>query len=163
VVDGGILGRRRDGLKILPTGSAAGGLPKTLSIRLRFTIGRNTKLGAARRARRRSVKSTDKECSRARRLAGLSLALEQCRKSTVVRVASHSPRPRDPHRRDRHLLVLRAVIPATRCLRAGLAAVLVNAPAPELALVHRWLDTWAGLGLVVAGMARQRWDLQLTA
>jgi len=50
-----------------------------------------------------------------------------------------------------------------RRLRAALAAVLVRAHAPELALVHRWLDSWAGLGLVVAGMTHQGWDVQLTA
>jgi hypothetical protein len=27
--------------------------------------------------------------------------------------------------------------------------------APELRLLHRWLDTWAGLGLIVAGVERQ--------
>jgi len=47
-------------------------------------------------------------------------------------------------------------------LRAALAAVLVTAQAPELALVHRWLDTWSGVGAVAAGMHRQGWDLQLT-
>jgi hypothetical protein len=30
--------------------------------------------------------------------------------------------------------------------------VLIRAHAPELALVHRWLDSWAGIGLVVVGM-----------
>lgn len=35
--------------------------------------------------------------------------------------------------------------------------------ARELDLVHQWLDTWAGLGLVVAGMTHQGWDVQLTA
>jgi hypothetical protein len=29
--------------------------------------------------------------------------------------------------------------------------------------MHEWLDTWSGLGLVVAGMTHQGWDLQLTA
>jgi hypothetical protein len=52
------------------------------------------------------------------------------------------------------------VTPAVRRLRAALAAVLVRTEAPELALVHQWLDTWAGLGLVVAGMTHQGWDLQ---
>jgi hypothetical protein len=33
----------------------------------------------------------------------------------------------------------------------------------ELDLVHQWLDTWAGLGLVVAGMTHQGWDVELTA
>jgi hypothetical protein len=50
-----------------------------------------------------------------------------------------------------------------RRLRAALAAVLVRDRARELDLVHQWLDTWAGLGLVVAGMTHQGWDVQLTA
>jgi hypothetical protein len=33
----------------------------------------------------------------------------------------------------------------------------------ELRLIHEWLDTWSGLGLVVAGMTHEGWDLQLTA
>jgi hypothetical protein len=33
---------------------------------------------------------------------------------------------------------------------------------PELRLVHRWLDSWRGIGDVIVGMARQGWDLQLT-
>jgi hypothetical protein len=33
-----------------------------------------------------------------------------------------------------------------RRLRAALAAVLVKADAPELRLVHRWLDSWSGIG-----------------
>jgi hypothetical protein len=33
-------------------------------------------------------------------------------------------------------------------LRAALAAVLVQDEAPELALVHRWLDNWRGVGLL---------------
>jgi len=31
-----------------------------------------------------------------------------------------------------------------------------------LEALHRWLDSWPGLGAVVAGMARQGYDLQLT-
>jgi hypothetical protein len=50
-----------------------------------------------------------------------------------------------------------------RRLHAALAAVLVRDRARELDLVHQWLDTWAGLGLVVAGMTHQGWDVQLTA
>jgi hypothetical protein len=50
--------------------------------------------------------------------------------------------------------------PAGRRLRAALSAVLVPAYAPELALVHRWLDSWSGIGLVSAGMHRAGWDLQ---
>jgi hypothetical protein len=42
-----------------------------------------------------------------------------------------------------------------RRLRVALAAVLVKAHAPELKLMHALLDTWAGIGLVVVGMAHQ--------
>jgi hypothetical protein len=48
-----------------------------------------------------------------------------------------------------------------RRLRAALAAVLIRAHAPELAVVHRWLDTWAGLGLVVVGMSHQGFTVSL--
>jgi hypothetical protein len=41
--------------------------------------------------------------------------------------------------------------------------VLVRDNAPELRLVRDWLDNWSGLGLIVAGMTHQGWDLQLTA
>lgn len=47
-------------------------------------------------------------------------------------------------------------------LRAALAAVLVTSPTPEVELVHRWLDSWTGVGLLAA-LQRQGWDLQLTA
>jgi hypothetical protein len=30
---------------------------------------------------------------------------------------------------------------------------------PELALVHRWLNSWAGIGLVVVGMAHQGYQV----
>jgi hypothetical protein len=33
---------------------------------------------------------------------------------------------------------------------------------PELCVLHRWLDSWAGIGLIAVGMARQGYDLQLT-
>jgi hypothetical protein len=39
--------------------------------------------------------------------------------------------------------------------------VLVKADAPELRLVHRWLDSWAGIGLIVVGMNRQGYQLSL--
>jgi hypothetical protein len=48
-----------------------------------------------------------------------------------------------------------------RRLVAALAAALVPAHAPELTVARRWLDGWAGLGLVVGGMARQDFDLEL--
>jgi hypothetical protein len=50
-----------------------------------------------------------------------------------------------------------------RRLRAALAAVLVRDDAPELRFVREWLDSWSGLGLIIAGMTHQGWDVQLTA
>jgi hypothetical protein len=47
-------------------------------------------------------------------------------------------------------------------LVAALGFTLVESRAPELAPVHRWLDTWSGIGLITEGMARQDYDLQLT-
>jgi hypothetical protein len=44
-----------------------------------------------------------------------------------------------------------------------LRAALVQDNAPELRLVHNWLDSWSGIGLIVIGMQWQGWDLQLTA
>ena len=48
-------------------------------------------------------------------------------------------------------------------LRAALAFALVPDNAPEVQLVRRWLNNWSGIGLIIAGMARQGWDVQLTA
>jgi len=42
-------------------------------------------------------------------------------------------------------------------------AVLVRDHAPGLRLVREWLDTWSGIGLAIAGMTHQGWDVQLTA
>jgi hypothetical protein len=53
--------------------------------------------------------------------------------------------------------------PRDRRLRAAFAAVLVPDNAPELRLMHDWLDNWSGLGLIIAGMTHQGWDVQLTA
>jgi hypothetical protein len=50
--------------------------------------------------------------------------------------------------------------PAGRRLRAALAAVLVPGTAPELALAHRWLDSWGGVGLLAEGMARLGCDVE---
>ena len=50
-----------------------------------------------------------------------------------------------------------------RRLRAALAAVLVRDDAPELRLVRDWLDSWSGIGLIIASMTHQGWDVQLTA
>ena len=30
-------------------------------------------------------------------------------------------------------------------------------------MIHAWLDSWSGLGLITDGMQRQGWDVQLTA
>jgi hypothetical protein len=50
-----------------------------------------------------------------------------------------------------------------RRLRAALAAALVNGDEPELKLVHELLDCWSGVGLIIAGVTHQGWDVQLTA
>jgi hypothetical protein len=42
-----------------------------------------------------------------------------------------------------------------RRLRAALAAALVPDNAPEVQLVRRWLDSWSGVGLIIAGMTHQ--------
>jgi len=47
-------------------------------------------------------------------------------------------------------------------LRAALAFLQLPPRAPELRLLHRWLDSWAGVGLIAVGLHRQGWDLQLT-
>jgi hypothetical protein len=39
--------------------------------------------------------------------------------------------------------------------------VLVRADAPELRLVHTWLDSWSGIGLVVVGMTHQGYQVSL--
>jgi hypothetical protein len=49
-----------------------------------------------------------------------------------------------------------------RRLRAALAAVLIRTCEPELRLVHDWLDSWSGVGLIAVGTHRRGWDLQLT-
>jgi hypothetical protein len=46
-------------------------------------------------------------------------------------------------------------------LRAALAFLQLRARAPELHLLHRWLDTWSGIGLIVTGMTRQGFQLGL--
>jgi hypothetical protein len=51
--------------------------------------------------------------------------------------------------------------PGRRRLIAALAAALTPGEMPELALVRAWLGGWRGVGLVVAGMARQDFDLEL--
>jgi hypothetical protein len=46
-------------------------------------------------------------------------------------------------------------------LRAALAFLQLPPRAPELQLLHRWVDTWAGLGLILTGMTRQGFQLGL--
>lgn len=41
--------------------------------------------------------------------------------------------------------------------------MLVRDDAPELRLVYNWLDSWSGVGLIIAGMIHQGWGVQLTA
>jgi hypothetical protein len=36
-------------------------------------------------------------------------------------------------------------------------------PTFEVQLVRQWLDSWHGIGLNIAGMTYQGWDVQLTA
>lgn len=47
-------------------------------------------------------------------------------------------------------------------LRAALGFLQLAPRAPELRLLHRWLDTWSGLGAIVAGLHRLGYDLHLT-
>jgi hypothetical protein len=46
-------------------------------------------------------------------------------------------------------------------LRAALGFLSVEPREPELEMLHRWLDTWSGIGHVIAGMSRQGYDLEL--
>jgi hypothetical protein len=48
-----------------------------------------------------------------------------------------------------------------RLLHAALGFASLDSVQPELRLFHRWLDSWSGVGYVVAGMARQEYDLEL--
>ena len=50
---------------------------------------------------------------------------------------------------------------AGRRLRAALAAVLVQNDEPELDLVHRWPDSWRGVGLLAVGLHRIGYDLDV--
>lgn len=46
-------------------------------------------------------------------------------------------------------------------LRAAIEFLSLESPEPELRLLHRYADSWRGIGHVVAGMARQGYDLEL--
>ena len=45
---------------------------------------------------------------------------------------------------------------------AALGFLALEPRAPELQLLHRWADTWRGVGDVVVGMERQGYRLHLT-
>ena len=47
-------------------------------------------------------------------------------------------------------------------LRAALGFFQLPPRAPELRLLHHWLDTWAGLGLITVGVERQGLRLSLS-
>ena len=47
-------------------------------------------------------------------------------------------------------------------LNAAVGFARLEPGALELRPLHRWLDTWRGIGDVAAGMHRQGYDLQLT-
>ena len=49
----------------------------------------------------------------------------------------------------------------SRLLRAALEFASLPPIEPELRRLHRWLDSWPGIGHVVAGMAREGYDLEL--
>jgi hypothetical protein len=46
-------------------------------------------------------------------------------------------------------------------LRAALGFLSLEPRAPELRMLHEWLDSWTGIGHIATGMARQGYDLEL--
>jgi hypothetical protein len=47
-------------------------------------------------------------------------------------------------------------------LRAALGFLQLDPRAPELQLLHRWLDTWTGVGLITVGVERHGYRLSLS-
>jgi hypothetical protein len=47
-------------------------------------------------------------------------------------------------------------------LRAALGFLQLPPTEPELVMLHRWLDTWNGIGLLAVGMHRQGLRLSLS-
>ena len=56
--------------------------------------------------------------------------------------------------------------PRARLMYAALGFLRLDArpetAPPALLALHRWLDSWVGIGLIERGMARQGYDLSLT-
>ena len=73
--------------------------------------------------------------------------MRQAPHGMVVRGTRYAPRTK--------VLLIRTRV---SLLRAAVDFALVSPTAPELRLLHRWLDSWSGVGYVVAGMARQVLD-----
>ena len=48
-----------------------------------------------------------------------------------------------------------------RRLRAALGFLQIAPRAPELRMLHRWLDAWRGVGVLTAGLHRIGYDLTL--
>jgi hypothetical protein len=46
-------------------------------------------------------------------------------------------------------------------LTAALGFLQLEPRAPELRLLHRWLDSWSGIGLVVFGMTHQGFQVSV--
>jgi hypothetical protein len=64
------------------------------------------------------------------------------------------------------MLTSRELTQRCRVLFTMLTALSFRYPpgqeSPLIAALHQWLDGWPGIGRVVAGMARQQYDLPLT-
>jgi hypothetical protein len=67
----------------------------------------------------------------------------------------------------RHLTTLRAALGflqlPPRAPELRLLHVSARRARPSLGLVHRWLESWTGVGLIAMAAQRQGWDLQLTS
>ena len=48
-----------------------------------------------------------------------------------------------------------------RLLRAALGFASLEPSEPELRLLHRWLDSWRGIGDIATGMKRQGYEISL--
>jgi uncharacterized membrane protein len=59
-------------------------------------------------------------------------------------------------------LLCKSPLGARDGLLAALGFALLEPRAPELARLHRWLDTWTGVGRIVTGMLRAGYRLHLT-